>query len=231
MLNIFKRKKTIIGIADCIDCEKGKSFLVIGAGGTLREYDERIKGFIDRERPVTIGINKMTEFHVPDYHLWTNKQRYRDFGQCISSKSRMMFGGDMPEKLIRKHYKSDYIVVDYVDRTNGGIEYRNGIIYGQFRTAGSLAIMIAHLFGAKDIYVVGMDGYTLYGKEQVEGGTKHHHVYGKGFTDDSDWQKCLEKDNLVYSTLDLLEDYGIKFSILTPTKFEKYYDGLLLGCK
>ena len=224
-----KKKNAVRKLADCIDCEKGKSFLVIGAGGTLREYDKHIKAFIERERPVTIGINKMTEFHVPDYHLWTNKQRYRDFGSCISAKSRMMFGDGMPEKLIRKHYKGDYIVVDYVDKARGCVEYRDGVIYGQFRTAGSLAIMIGHLFGVKDIYVVGMDGYTLHGKEEVEQGSKHHHVYGKGFTDNATWQKCLEKDNLVYATLNTLDDYGIKFSILTPTKFEKYYDGSLLA--
>lgn len=128
--------------------------LVIGAGGTLREYEEPIKDFISDSRPVTIGINYMTEFCIPDYHLWTNKQRYRDFGGCINKQSKMMFGCGMPKKLIKKHFKGDYISVDYDGTVGNSIRYEEGKIYGDFRTAGCLAIVIAHLFGASNIVTV-----------------------------------------------------------------------------
>ena len=234
MLLWKKKINSVLKLADCIDCERGRSFLIIGAGGTLREYSKRIKGFIQRERPVTIGINKMTEFHVPDYHLWTNKQRYRDFGSCISAKSRMMFGGGMPEKLIRKHFKGDYIVVDYAHSLREAclqskIKYKEGKIYGRFRTAGSLAIMIALLFGAKDIYVVGMDGFTLHSRKDVEGNNRNQHCYGKGFTDDASWEECIEKDHLVYENLRAIDAYGAKFRIITPTKFQEFYDSSVLN--
>lgn len=127
--------------------------LVIGAGGTLREYEEPIKDFISDSRPVTIGINYMTNFCIPDYHLWANKQRYLDFGDCIDKSSKMMFGRGLPKKLIRKHFKGDYIFVDYDYKIKGAdtgvpVRYEDGKICGYFRTAGSLAIVIAHLFGA-----------------------------------------------------------------------------------
>ena len=60
-------------LAECIDCEKGGNFLIVGAGGTLKEHAGAIKSFIDQSNSSTIGINYMTEFCVPDYHLWTNR--------------------------------------------------------------------------------------------------------------------------------------------------------------
>lgn len=202
--------------------------LVIGAGGTLREYEEPIKDFISDSRPVTIGINYMTEFCIPDYHLWTNKQRYRDFGGCINKQSKMMFGCGMPKKLIKKHFKGDYISVDYDGTVGNSIRYEEGKIYGDFRTAGCLAIVIAHLFGASNIYVVGMDGYTLHPREELENQTRNHHCYGKGYTDNAAWEQCVGKDRLVYNNLNAIDDYGVKFKILTPTKFESFYDGAIL---
>ena len=227
---MFKSKKTIRKISDCIDCQKGTTAVVIGAGGTLKEYEEPIKSFLSRDNIFTIGINNMTSFHVPTYHLWTNKQRWRDFGSCINSeKSELMFGAGLSEKLIKKHFKGDYIVVDYVDKEGTVIDYKDGVIHGCFRTAGCLAIVISHLLGARDIYVVGMDGYTLHERREVESGRQSHHLYGKGFTDDTTWDKCLEKDSLVYENLNDIDAYGIKFKILTPTKFETYYDSLILS--
>ena len=221
----------ITKIADCIDREKGKTFLIVGAGGSLREYEKQIKGYIEESRAITIGINYMTEFCIPDYHLWTNQQRYRDLGQCISEHSRMIFGHKMPKKLIRKHFSGDYISVDYGAGETGGVDYRDGRIYGSFRTAGTLAIMIAHLMGAAKIYVVGMDGFTLHGREQLESGGKNHHCYGKGYTDDASWQECVGKDEMVYNGLNALAEYGVEFSILTPTKFSKFHDSSVLSVR
>ena len=154
MFNLFKDKKTISSIADCIDCQKGATAVIIGAGGTLKEYEKSIKKFLDRDNVFTIGINNMTAFHVPSYHLWTNKQRWRDFGSCIDAeKSKLMFGAGLDEKLIRKHFNGDYIVVDYLDEEGIAIDYKNGKISGCFRTAGCLAIFLVHLFGASEIYI------------------------------------------------------------------------------
>lgn len=216
-------------LADRLGCEKGKPFLIVGAGGTLQEYEKAIKDFMRETNPVTIGINKMTGFCEPDYHLWTNKQRWRDFGSCINSeKTKLMFGSGLNEKSIKKHYKGPYIRIDYVDSLKQAgrqsqIEYRDGKIYGYFRTAGCLAIVIAHLLGASDIYVVGMDGFTLHTRDELESQNKNHHCYGSGYTDDATWEQCVEKDRIVYENLNAIEAFGVSFKILTPTKFEKFY--------
>jgi hypothetical protein len=138
----------------------------------------------------------------------------------------MIFGNSLHErpKLIRKHYKGDYIFVDYESKDGEEIDFRDGVIHGNFRTAGVLAIMICHLFGARDIYIAGMDGFTLHRKDDVEAGNKHHHIYGKGYTDDATWDECVEKDRLVYENLKGINDWGVDFKIITPTKFEQFYN-------
>lgn len=220
---LWNNKKRIRKFANCIDCEKGKTFLIIGAGGTLKQYSEPIKAFIEKYKPVTIGINKMTDFHIPDYHLWTNKQRWEDFGGCINEKSKMMFASDFEQKMINLHFKGDYIAVNYADEQGYDVAYREGIIYGHFRTAGCLSILICHLFGASNIFIAGMDGYTLYGRQDLELGKQSQHLYGSGLTDDATWQECVEKDEQVYNAMRQIEAFGVKFNIITPTKFEKYY--------
>ena len=230
----MSKRRRVKPFADCVGCEKGKSFLIIGAGGSLREYSDPIKKFIEKENAVTIGINKMTGFHIPDYHLWTNKQRWHDFGDCISSDSRLIFGAGLNTKLINRHYQGEYIQVDYTDspeRTakQSGVGYDDGVIYGNFRTAGCLAVVISHLFGAENIYIVGMDGYTLHDQKEVLDGLLNQHVYGNGSTDGATWEQCIYKDEQVDQALHEIKEYGVAFKILTPTKFTDFYDGTILS--
>ena len=138
----------------------------------------------------------------------------------------MIFGSGIPKKLIRKHHDGKYIVVDYEDKQGVKLDYRDKKIYGCFRTAGVLAIMVAHVMGASKISIVGMDGYTLKSKKDLDKGSGSQHCYGKGFTDDSSWKECVEKDDIVKKALKDLSNYGVKFSILTPTVFADYYDSI-----
>ena len=55
--------------------------------------------------------------------------------------------------------------------------------YGLFRTVGSLAIIWAYNNGAKNIDIVGMDGYSFYKKSDLASNKYSQHSYGKGFTD------------------------------------------------
>ena len=207
--------------------EKGNHLIIAGSGATIKEYKGRILVYKEEHNAKIIGINYMTELCVPEYHLWTNKQRYTDLGQCISPTSTFLFGCGLPKKLIRKHHKGDYIVIDYVDEEGNDVDYREGKIYGHFRTAGVLVVMVAHIMGAGKISIVGMDGYTLYDKKTLKDGKQSHHCYGSGYTDDADWEKCLGKDRMVDESLHAIQRYGIDFDILTPTKFSDFYNPVL----
>ncbi len=203
---------------------KDSYVMIIGAGSTIKRNRDKILRFINKNDVITIGINYMTSVVYPDLHLWTNKKRYRDLGSCINStKSTMLFGNNVPKKLIRKHHNGKYIIITYVDERGCKLRYDDGIVYGDFRTAGALAIMLAHVYGAKNISVVGMDGFTLHSRKELLREKKSHHCYGRGYTDDASWEKCKYKDILVNNALHKMKDYGVEFVILTPTKFKDFY--------
>ena len=212
------------------DIEKKSNVLIIGSGNTVKVYKDKILAFIKRTNCKTIGINYMTNICIPDYHLWTNKQRYSDLGQCISPKSQMLFGCGLSKRLIRKHHDGDYLTIDYIDRDGVSIAYNAGTICGRFRTAGVLAVMVAHVMGAqKPIFIVGMDGFTLHTEKDLKKEKQSHHCYGNGYTDDATWEQCVEKDRLVDEALHNLRDYGIRLNILTPTKFVDFYNEKVLN--
>lgn len=217
-------------IKDLINIHKGKNAIVIGAGATLIEYQKQIDNFIKETAPIIIGVNNMTSFWIPDYHMWTNNQRFRTYGKNIDPTSTILLGSNISLKVIKEVIdKSEYVVLNRVDREGVPIKYKNGTIYGYFRTAGCLAIMILHLMGVDKISVIGMDGYTLYNQHSIETGKKSQHCYGKGFTDTATWKTCIKKDEIIDAALQNIQNYGIDFKIITPTKYKRFYDSTTLG--
>jgi hypothetical protein len=205
------------------DIEKGKNFVVVGAGGTLSIYKDSILSFIKKNKALTLGINRMTGIIAPTYHLWTNRQRWGEYGSCVKANSNLILGPSITRKHAKKHYRGEYNRIDYVDKKNVPFELGGEQIRGYFRTAGVLAIALAHVMGAKKIFIVGMDGYTLHDKKSLKDGKSSHHCYGAGYTDDSSWKECVKRDRIVYDILKELNNH-IKFTIITPTVFDKFYE-------
>jgi hypothetical protein len=201
---------------------KNQSALIIGAGSSITQYRTQILSFISNTNPVTFGINNMTSLLVPEYHLWTNNKRLLTFGHTIDKQSKVLFGSGLKEQNIQRVYGGSYQCIHYVDKPGQSISYDGKTIFGHFRTAGVLAIYLAHIMGAQNIYVIGMDGYTFNGMNGDQ------HCYGKGMTDSTDWQLEVDKDRLVYDILDNIQCAGVNFSIITPTVFEKHYESLLI---
>lgn len=204
--------------------EKDKNFVIVGAGGMLSTYKDPILSFIKDSKAVTIGINRMTGAITPNYHLWTNRQRWGEYGSCVKANSNLIFGPSITRKHAKKYYRGKYDRIDYVDKKGTPFELKGEQIRGYFRTAGVLAIALAHVMGAKNIFIVGMDGYTFHDKKALKRKKANHHCYGSGYTDDASWDDCIKKDNIVYDNLKMLSNNGIKFSILTPTVFDKFYE-------
>lgn len=212
-----------------IGTEAGKSALVIGNGATIKEYKKQITEFIDTTNCITIGVNNMTAFWTPDYHLWTNNQRFREFGKSIRPNSTLLLGSNISLKVIRRIVGGrEYVVLNREDREGVPMVYKDGMIYGYFRSAGCLAIMLLHLMGATEINIVGMDGYTIHKREDVMAGKASQHWYGKGHTDTASWESCLEKDKIIEDALNNIKEYGVDFKILTPTKYGGFYDSTRL---
>lgn len=214
---------------DLIDVKKGKNALIIGAGSSVKDYQFQINDHIKYTNSFTIGINNITKYFIPEYHLWTNTQRFRTYGKNINKLSNILLGSNIPLKIINGIIKdNDYTLINYTDKEEIPIGYKDGKIYGFYRTAGCLAIMIANLMGASNIYVVGMDGYSRFKYDELTTAKQSQHCYGKGFTDTATWETCIKKDNLINDVLKNLKKYGIDFKIITPTKYGEFYDNTRL---
>jgi hypothetical protein len=159
--------------------------------------------------------------------LWTNTQRLRTYGANIKEDSKLLLGQNIPLKIIRNVIgEREYTLINYTDTAALPIDYHDGKIYGYYRTAGCLAIMILYLMGVSEINIVGMDGYTLHAYDDLVAGKQFQHCYGNetGYTDTANWETCLKKDDIINGVLYTLRDYGVRFKILTPTKYEEFYD-------
>ena len=196
--------------------EKDQTIWIVGAGSSLTDYPKT-----NFKSGISIGIN-----NVPietDYHLWTNRKRWSEFGKNAKPKKSLIIGEGISHENIRKFYQGSYVKLNYKDEPGLSLKYDGEVIYGHFRTAGCLAIMLAHVMGANKIYVIGMDGYTLHSREDLDSGAAAQHAYGRGFTDDASWKDCLEKDRQVGIALDAIKEAGIEFKIVTPTVFKDHY--------
>ena len=74
-----------------------------------------------------------------------------------------------------------------------------------------------------------MDGYTYHDWDSLKKGSESQHFYGQGLTDKNTKEICEEKDRRVYNALSDISAYGIEFSIVTPTVFNKFYDDTKLS--
>ncbi len=209
---------------ELVDRQSGDTAVIIGAGSTLLDFRDKITRLVSDDNVFNIGINNMTSVVVPTYHLWTNSGRLRQYAGCIHPKSTVLFGSQLKKKLIKSCYKGNYFTVNYTDKAGTKISYKKGCIRGHYRTAGCLSIMVAHLMGARKIYIAGMDGYTFLSSSALKSG-KSQHLYGTGFTDNNNWKICQKKDDTVYKILMNLKKFGISFSIITPTVFSEFYRG------
>jgi hypothetical protein len=218
-----------LSIGSIQNCADGRDVLIVAAGSSVLKYENQIKDFIRKNEPITIGINKMTHFIIPDYHLWTNNQRLTDQGGCIKPQSQLLIGSHIRDESIRKwkHLFHDFILIPYNDTKTLPFRYDGFFLEGYFRTAGCLAIGVAHVMQADNIYIVGMDGFTLYSQADLANKIKSQHCYGKGHTDDYGWRESIEKDVEINNALNGLSG-SLYFKILTPTKYSKFYDGDVL---
>lgn len=211
-------------IFDIKNSQKGRSVLVLGSGGAIKTYGSMVKKLIKNDNLKTIGINNISSFHVPDYHVWTNTGRLKEFGHTINSSSVVLFGSNIKKDVISSIWPNKYISVPYTDKDGLAIKISSNHIQGNFRTAGCLSIVIAHILGFDNIYVAGMDGYTFNSWESMENGSASQHFYGNGLTDNNSKEICQKKDDQVKESLNSISSYGINFSIITPTIFNSFYN-------
>lgn len=209
-------------IQNLIDIKKGRIGLIVCAGVTSLQFIRQINKFIKEKNPVIIGVNNISHLYFPEYHLYTNTSRFRNFGKKINKKSNLLLGSNISIKVIKEIIGDQkYNLINYSDKEGIPINYKKGKIQGHFRTSGCLSIMILHLMGIKEINIVGMDGHTIHNYNDIKSGKISHHCYEEDYIPFSK-TVCIEKDDLIKKILKSLNDFGINFKILTPTIYKKF---------
>lgn len=220
-------------VIDFLEIKKirGREVLIMGAGGSVRKYKDKILSFINDKKLLVIGLNHITDIYVPDFHFWANKPRFKKFGKFINPKSELILGTPLclERVLIRRYWNRSFYRVQ-VKKVVEDHYYKDGCFYGFYHCIGNIAIHMAHLLGASKIYVVGTDGYTLYDKEDLLSKKENHHCWGEGYSDQKEWEWCCVKDKVSY---DILRKWSnrdkIEFTILTPTVYKDFYNPTILG--
>jgi len=180
---------------------KNSHVLIVGAGYSLSTHGDVIKQFVKKKNPITIGCNYVSNFMAPYFHLWGDERRYKKFGRYTHEKSIPVFNSSVfsssylkkegvkkfiylfhkDPKHLKKIKKSipqgSKLSEDQKNKSRKIIVYKNKIIYARFRTIGCLAIIWSHLLKASRISIIGMDGYTLYNKQQYDNGSVRQHFY------------------------------------------------------
>ncbi len=198
---------------------QGKDFLIIANGPSLNEYEEKIRAFIEKTNPVIIGSNFLGKKFTPNYHVFNDFERFKQYVSTVNPQSQILVGSYLAEHLKKLNLSINFNTIKYISSQNFRIE--NGIIYSSPSTVVILMISLAIAMGANNIYVVGMDGYKI---------QKTHFYDEKGIArldTTSTLQKKMEQDlKLIHNYLTTNNQQS--FKIITPTSFNEYYNGELL---
>jgi len=218
-------------LKDFLKRKNKKNSLIICSGSSPNDKIQNIKKFIKENKKEfdIFGINNIhPEFRkYIDYHCFTNTQRFKKYGKYIDLKNSELLLGKNINNNIRKKVLNgfdDYFNIEYIDIEKTKIDYDNGKVEGFFRTCGCLMIYISYLMKHENIFIIGMDGYTLYNEDILEDEKKSQHWYGQGLTDTTTYKTCAQKDILIYDVLNNLKHQNINFKILTSTLYKDFCD-------
>jgi hypothetical protein len=172
MLGLLRRKiKKILFmqgfdrlVSNVLPALDGRTVLVICTGPSIRNEKCNLEKFIKQKIPFVIGVNDSFSLYRLDACLITNTKHFRKVkGQLADLKYPVWLGWNIPESDLLELSLRRVKWLDifyYNSRYNESLEFFNKIPNQDLRTSGSLAICLAYLAGAKNVYVAGMDGYT-----------------------------------------------------------------------
>jgi hypothetical protein len=211
-----------ISFSACIDKHKGKDFLIYCPGKNIVEWHDRVMNFVKEKDLITIGCNKVFNLFKPTYHIFTNSEKYREYGGSVNKSSTPILGLRIVQNLIDMYEHKTYICVKHNDKDpNEKIEYdkKRDIIRGYYRTSGNLAIMVASLMGSRKIYIAGMSGF-LFNFD----GTVHYYnaEVPRDVKSKEEWHK--KYDVPISRALGNLKKAGIDFEIITPTIYSDHFN-------
>jgi 4-hydroxy 2-oxovalerate aldolase len=207
-----------------INRHKGRDFLILGAGPSLKTNIEKIKKFAQDNNLIVMGANYLHELIEPDYHAFNNISRFLKYGKFVDERSKLLIGNYISVSIIKSITDKEYEGLRYLNSPEP-FDIKEGIIQSNCGTISILLIGIAIVMGANNIYVAGLDGY----KKTKE--TKTH------FYDETHDTPAKLESMSIHDTcekhLEEIREYQLKkgmkpFKIITETGYGQFFDGGVL---
>lgn len=220
------------------DRQKGRDFLIVALGPSIGEYRDRIYDFISRENLITIGVNNCFDLNINfKYHAFTNRHRFAEYGSMLNNtKAIPLLSPYITRRAIKQIINKDKVkgmeYIMYLSNNDAKFDIsQEGIILASCKSVTVLMIAVAIVMGARQIFVVGMDGYS----ELIEhsGGSIHYNASQPKYDFKGEKDKFLNHYYKLerYQTRFLREirEYQVRngklpFKILTPTLYKGHFD-------
>lgn len=213
-----------IGTPPYANRHRGRDFLVLGNGPSLKENAGRIKEFAHKNNLVVLGANYLQGLIEPDYHAFNHLGRFCKYAKFVSPESRLLVGSYISDRVVRQYTDREYERLPYINLPSKfGI--KDGVIESNCGTVSVLLIGTAIVMGANRIYVAGLDGY-----KNVQGDSVNF------YNETQEKPTKLETASLhvmCQGYLNQIRDYQAAngmgpFRIITPTTYSEHYDGGIL---
>ncbi len=201
----------------------GASFLVLACGPTIETESEQVLRFIEQNRPIVIGCNRIPSIYRPDYHLFINRRRLASYVHEVHPEAKLLIGATIPEPIVRgligeRPYQKVMFQSHHPGK-HGFYRMQDGIIYTEGSTVALIGAGVALAMGARQIHMAGLDGYRHLGGDK--------HWYSESITKDTN--KIMKRERIMGEVLDALvvhaQARSVDFGIITSTGYHKYYRG------
>lgn len=156
-----------------LDRHKGRNFVVLGGGRTLKNYHKDIIQYIADNDAIVLGANNLDGLFIPNYHAFNNQRRLEQYGENVSTQSRILIGPgiDEPERFA----EAEKIIAFNSSVT--ALKIEDGVVTSNCASISVLLGAVAVAMGASSIAFAGLDGYIgdansmFYDEER----SKHQH--------------------------------------------------------
>jgi len=203
-----------------INKHMGRNFLIVANGPSIVKYEQTIKEFITKHKPITIGCNYLKRIYEPTYHIFISRKRFLKYASSISKNSTLIVPTFFGVKLVTDNYNGnkEYIEIKQSDYDSQPVDDVTQQIVNL--NVAISAIITAYQMGAKEIMVVGMDGYENENNEEMVYFYDEDDVVDDRITASFRYEKLMEEMKRVDI---FLQSKGIPLSIITPTSHKTYY--------
>ena len=153
---IVDDEETIKSLKELI---RGRKVMLIAPGKSTIIESDRLKSFIDKEKPVVIEVNAINKLYTCDYVFFTNNVRYeyaRDsYPRTFASLRKILLSN------IKTKGADDELIVNFNLVIKRGWEH--------FDNAVILALRLLNKLNARDVYLAGFDGFkTSYNESYAD---------------------------------------------------------------